>query len=426
MTLNRTIAPTLHKISKPSYLRPYKFNLDNNTPIYAIEGNLKEMVRIDFIFKAGNWLQNKPLQAGITSSMLQEGTKTYTGHQLAETFDFHGAYIQLSSSAHQALISLICLEQHLEKLLPLVEEMIKEASFPEKEFSNLIDRRRQAYLVSMEKVKIICQRKFAKAFFGEKHPYGLSLKTEDYSLLNLSDCISFYEKNYNAQNCQIHLVSTQYEKNIKLLNKHFGGNDWLGEASIESACQTEAYKGGQTIRIQKDKAIQSAIRIGCTMPTPQHKDYFGLKILNTLLGGYFGSRLMSNIREDKGYTYGIGSGYVSQEAANYMVIVTEVATEYEEPTIKEIDFELNRLKTEDVKAEELHQLKQHLTGEFLRSFDGPFTQLGAFKHLNNLGLDYEHYDQYFETINTITSAQLKLLAEEYFRADNMLSVIVGA
>jgi len=420
MSINRIIAPGLHPIGKPDLIQPEKKQLSNGIPVYTLKAGKQEVCKIDFVFNAGIWYQQKQLLASLTNAMLQEGTAKYTAVEIAEIFDFHGAYLQCTADYHNATISVITLDKHIDKLLPVVEDMLKQPLFPEKEFANLLNRRKQRFMLEIEKVKILCQKKFSQILFGDGHPYALELKAEDFEDVNLQDFIEFYQTHYHARNCEIHMVGQFSDEVIQQLEQHFGGSDWNGTPVLTPQLQPKPAVN-KVERVHKDGAIQSAIRVGKLLIDKQHPDYFGLQILTTILGGYFSSRLMLNIREEKGYTYGIGGN----NQAGYLLIATEVDKSYEEATLKEINYELERLQNELVPAEELERVRQYLTGEFLREFDGPFSLEQAFRNLHDFGLDYSFYDDYHQAIQNITAEELQRLAQKYLQADSMYTVIAG-
>ncbi|MFV0555221.1 MAG: M16 family metallopeptidase [Mangrovibacterium sp.] len=422
--LDRTLSPEIQNVSKPDYIEPECLKLNNGIKIYATRAGREEMMRIDWVFCAGSWFQKKALTANLTCAMLQTGSAKYSSKEIAEIFDFHGAYIQTSCAHHQAVVSLICLKKHLESLLPVVEDFIKHPSFPEKEFRTLIARRKQRFSVDMEKVKVICQKTFAQTLFGNAHPYNAGVKMEDFNQITRADIQAFYPKHYHAQNCEIQLVGQYDSETSYLLSQHFGGDDWLGEASQEQSFDLPS-NPKSLVKVHKEGAIQSAIRVGKIMLDNQHPDYFDLKITIALLGGYFGSRLMKNIREEKGYTYGIGAGYVNNLRTSYFLISTEVAKQYEEDTLNEIYLEIERLQHELVSDDELNTLKQYLMGEFLRSFDGAFQQLATFRYLHNFKLNYKYYDQYFQRMANITAEDIRQVACKYLNVESLTTVVVG-
>ena len=177
--------------------------------------------------------------------------------------------------------------------------------------------------------------------------------------------------------------------------------------------------------IEKEGALQSAIRIGKLMFNKTHPDFQSLQVLNTVYGGYFGSRLMSNIREDKGYTYGIGSGLVSLQHGGYFFITTEVGVDVTAKAIKEIYFEMDRLRKEKITTDELQLVKNYLLGTFLRSVDGPFAMADRFKGILNYNLGYDYFDRYIATIRAVSASDLMGLANTYFDKDSMIELVVG-
>lgn len=424
MMPNRQTEPALHKIEKPDLIHPEKSTLRNGIPVFALKAGQQEVCKIDFVFKAGIWQQEKPLLASLANAMLQEGSKHYSAAQIAECFDFHGAYLQLAADYHYGTVSIITLEKHVDKLLPVIEDLIKHSTFPTSEFQTLLKRRKQRFLLEIEKVKILCQKKFSEVLFGEGHPYTLGLKAEDFDAAEINDFVDFYREFYSAQNCEIHLSGQFSEGILDSLDRYFGADDWNGQKMTAEnkhiSTTTESL-----VRMHKENAIQSAIRIGKLLVEKQHPDYFGLQILTTILGGYFSSRLMMNIREDKGYTYGIGAHFVSLNQAGYLLIATEVDKQYEKDTLKEIEKEINLLRAELVSDEELNRVKQYLVGEFLREFDGPFSLSQAFRNIHDFDLDYSFYDQYYQAIQSISPEQLQHLAVKYFSPESMHMVIAG-
>ena len=424
MIPNRQTEPALHKIEKPDLIHAKKSSLRNGIPVFALKAGQQEVCKIDFVFEAGIWQQQKPLLASLSNAMLQEGSANYSAAQIAEFFDFHGAYLQLAADYHYGTVSIISLEKHVDKLLPVIEDLIKHSIFPASEFQTLLKRRKQRFLLEIEKVKILCQKKFSEILFGEGHPYTLGLKAKDFDTTDINDFAAFYKHHYHSGNCEIHLSGQFSDAIVDSLDTYFGADDWNGEA-ITAAAKTVNTTQETQVRINKENAIQSAIRMGKLLVKKQHPDYFGLQILTTILGGYFSSRLMMNIREDKGYTYGIGANFVSLNQAGYLLIATEVDKQYEKDTLKEIEKEINLLRTELVSEEELNRVKQYLVGEFLREFDGPFSLSQAFRNIHDFQLDYSFYDQYYETIQSITPEQLQGLALKYFCTESMHTVIAG-
>jgi predicted Zn-dependent peptidase len=248
----------------------------------------------------------------------------------------------------------------------------------------------------------------------------------DYDNVEIEDIAAFHRKYYHPGNLRIVLSGKIEDNTLSLINKYLGNTDWKqGEPAMIRPSEIHTAKE-RKILVPKEGALQSGIRIGKVLFTKKDPDYFGLGVLNTILGGYFGSRLMTNIREDKGYTYGINSGIMSLRNSGYIYIASEVGADVREEAINEVFKEMELLRQEPVPEDELSLVKNYLAGSFLRSIDGPFSLADRFLGLLDYGFDFnEYYDRYLQTINDITPQQLQDLAIKYFVEDSFLETVAG-
>jgi len=423
--LNRKIQPTVNPIEHIDMVKAEKRLLSNGIPVHFVNAGTQDVVKIDFVFEAGTWFQPANLVASLCNSMLEEGSENFTAAEIAEKIDFYGAYIQLTVDQNQGFVNVVSLGKYLPEILKVTEDLIKRSIFPEYELEVLVDKNKQKWLLENEKVRTLCQKKFTQVMFGDAHPYAINNKLEDFDKVTREDLISFYQSFYHSGNCHIIAAGKIDEPVLQMLDDRFGGADWQ-----QKAIEIPEYKINSSPEkihhVEKANGIQSAIRVGKFWVPKTHPDYHALSILITILGGYFGSRLMANIREEKGYTYGIGSFVLTLKKANYLVISTEVGNEYIEPTLKEIAVEMKRLQTELVSENELETVKSYLLGEFLRDFDGPFALAGSFKAINDFELDYTFYDDALKVLRNITSAELMALAQQYLNPEDFYTVVAGS
>lgn len=422
---DRTIQPTVNSIDHIDVVKAEKRLLGNGIPVHFINAGTQDVVKIDFIFEAGTWFQTKNLVASICNSMLEEGSENYSAGEIAEKFDFYGAYLQLSIDQNQGFVNIVTLSKYLPAILEVTEDLIKRSVFPDHELDVLLAKNKQKWLVENEKVRTLCQKKFTQVMFGDNHPYTINNKLEDFDRIRRDELMEFYKSYYHSGNCHILVAGKVDEDVLNLLNIYFGGDDWKQKQADfpEYTIHSDAKKRHH---VEKANGIQSAIRVGKFWVPKTHPDFHGLSILVTILGGYFGSRLMANIREEKGYTYGIGSFVLTLKQASYLVISSEVGNEYVEPTLTEIALEMRRLQTEPVSENELVTVKNYLLGEFLRDFDGPFALASSFKAINDFGLDYSFYDDYLHVLRNITSAEIMNLAQQYLNPDECYTVVAGS
>lgn len=423
--IDRTIAPTLQQIEKIELIQAQKHELNNGIPAYIINAGTQDVVKIEFIFNAGGWYENKPLLADSCNSLLNAGTNQFNSEQLADHIDYYGAYLELDVDYEHGTIAVYSLNKHLPQVLPYVEELIKGAIFPENELSIHLQNSKQRLQVSEEKVGDVCRKRFRELLYGPRHPYGLYPKLEDYDNLSRNDLLEFYNKAYHSGNCTIVASGKITAGLLNTLDKHFGRNDWERAKLEDNIKHEEEHKIVSKELVLKENALQSAIRIGRKLFNKTHPDYHGMQVLNTIFGGYYGSRLMKNIREDKGYTYGINSAIASFKNSGYFFISTEVGVEVCEAAIQEVHREIENIKTKQIPEAELRLVKNYMTGMFLKSIDSPFSLADRFKGILFYNLDYDYYNKYLKTIQTITAEQLQQLAQQYFIANDLTELVVG-
>lgn len=416
--------PSINPLEKILLTGPEKYSLSNGIPVYQFDSGTQELVMIELIFKAGSWQQNHPFDAIGVNLMLREGTKNFTSQLISEKLDFYGAHLETNAEKDYAFVTLFTLNKHLNSTLPVLEDIIKNATFPKEECLVITRKQKQSLAVNMQKVSYLARTRFNSLLYGDRHPYGRFLLPEDLDSSQNEHFREFFQKHYHAGNCRI-LVAGKIPSGLAaLLQNAFGGNDWQRPASGEPDYSPEPSVEKEAL-ILKEDALQSAIRMGRVLFNRNHPDFIGLHFLNTLLGGYFGSRLMRNLREDKGYTYGIGSAIIPLEHSGYFFISAEVGSEVTLKAIKEIDDELDRMRSDLVAEAELSLVRSYLQGSFLRSIDGPFAMAERYRELLLSGFDIDYFDEMLETEKTITARQLRDLAQKYFDPKEMSRLIAG-
>ncbi len=420
--LNREIAPQFKQVEQIDFIKAKKHLLKNSIPVFSISGGDQNLVRIEFIFSNVNWNQEKPLLVSATNTMLNEGTHSLTGAEIASKIDYYGSFFQTDFSADRSSVTLYSLKKYLANTLPIVKEVLTGSIFPEKELTTYISNQKQRLKVNLEKNDFLARKEFNKLLFGSTL-YGYSPDENDYDLINRDDLQEYFSQAYHPLNCTIIASGNIDQPIIQELEDLFGA--WESEVAFT----VNHFKFNTPLAtehiIEKPQALQSAIRIGIPTINRLHPDFVGFQVLNTVLGGYFGSRLMANIREDKGYTYGIGSVNASFEQAGFFFIASEVGTDVCRNTLQEIEKEINILKTESIPEEELQLVKNYLMGSLLGSLENAFSHADKFKNIYFFGLDYDYFDQYIKTIKNISAEELKSLANKYLNYEDFVKVIVG-
>jgi predicted Zn-dependent peptidase len=404
---------------------PISFRLSNGVPVYFIEAGTEEIMRLEFTFRAGQAKEYLPLLASTTNMMLSEGSQNYSSEDLNSLLDYYGVFYNLSAEKDQAGIVLFFLSNHIEKILDLSREILFRPVFPETELNSLMKKRLQWYMVNREKVQNLAIDQFFEAVFGKHHPYGYQVGEQDFERMNPALLLDFHSKYYTPDNMAVIISGKIHEKTTELLNYYFGDIP-LKKIYTEDSVNILKGEKRKKVHINKPGTVQSAIRIGSSTINKRHPDYPGLKILDSVLGGYFGSRLMKNIREEKGYTYGISSSVSSLDLTGYKVISTEVGKKNCQKTIDEIYSEIRLLQSVLVKKEEMAVVRNYMSGEMVRMFDGPFALAESFKSAWEFGLDNSYYYRLAEKIKTIDADEIIELARTYYNIDELYEVTVGS
>ena len=423
--MDRTIQPEIQTLKNLRILAPVRTTLPNGVPLTVINAGEQEVIRMDILFAGGRWQQSQKLQALFTNRMLREGTAKYTAATIAEKLDYYGSWLELSTSSDYAYITVYSLNKYLAKTLEVVESMIKEPLFPEKELRTILDTNIQQYMVNSSKVDFLAHRSLLKSLYGEQHPCGKVVMEEDYHAITPEVLRDFYKRYYHSGNCSIFLSGKVTEDTIRRVTDTLGvpfGQYQLQVPKLEFPFAAVPEK---RIFTEREDAMQSAVKMGCTTITREHPDYPKLRVLMTLFGGYFGSRLMSNIREEKGYTYGISAGIMFYPDSGVQIISTETDNEYVEPLIREVYHEIDKLHQEPVSVEELTMVRNYMLGEMCRSYESPFSLSDAWIFIATSGSPDDYFARSLHAVNEITPAEIQELAQRYLCKETLKEVIAG-
>ena len=405
------------------HLKPYqKIVLKNGVEVYAVDAGAEEVMSLEWVFFAGNCFEEQNLVAATTNFLLRNGTSSKTAFQINEHFEYYGSYLNRACYNETSTISLHCLTKHVGELLPVVKELITDSTMPQDELDTYKQNMKQRLKVNLKKSDFVAGRLIDTYLYGAKHPYGKYSNAEDFDVLNREQLLEFYKK-YYQQGKLIMFVAGKLPANLEqLLNQHFGD---LSGSPVQITTTAAEQATEKKYRITNDaEGVQGSIRIARPFPNRHHPDFLKVQVLNVLFGGFFGSRLMSNIREDKGYTYGIHSFLHNHVQQSAWMISTEAGKDVCEATIGEVYKEMQDLRENLVDDEELLLVRNFMMGGILGDLDGPFQIIGRGKNiiLNNLTEQY-FYDS-INTIKTVTAEELQSLAQKYLQPEEFYELVV--
>ena len=424
--MNRTIAPVIRDaIEFELPLKPYdKYVLDNGVEVYAINAGAQDVLQIELVFYAGNSFEEKNGVAAATNYLLKNGTSHKSAFEINEHFEFFGSYCNRACYNETAVLSLHTLTKHLQELLPVMKEMITDSVFLEEELEVYKQNTKQKLAVSLQKCDFVANRLIDACLYGEQHPYGKYLVAADYDALTTDQLKAHFEKYYVNGRCII-FVGGKLPANISsLLNEAFGSLA-IGPRAVTPFVYPPVVPSQRKLRITNDPAgVQGAIRIARSFPDRHHPDFMGVMVLNTVFGGFFGSRLMSNIREEKGYTYGIHSYVQNHIGETAWLVSTEAGKDVAEATVEEVYKEMQILREELIDEEELLLVRNYMIGSILGDLDGPFHIIGRWKNIILNNLDEQYFYDSIKTIKTISAASLQELSKKYLQPEDFYELVV--
>lgn len=423
-SLNRKQPPVIKDaVEFDLKLKPYeKHILDNGAEVYVIDAGAEEVLQLEWVFYSGNWFEKKNLVAASTNFLLKNGTSTKTAFQLNEHFEYYGSYLNRNCYNETATVSLHCLTKHLEALLPVVKEMLVDSIFPEEEIKTYKQNMKQRLNVNLKKCDFVANRLIDAYLYGGQHPYGRYTKFEDFDNVTREEILEFYKQYYQNGRFVLFVGGKVPSNLFELLNKNFGDLNYKPVAVETISAQPAPEK---KYRVVNDaQGIQGAVRLGIHFPNRHHPDFMKAQVLNNLFGGFFGSRLMSNIREDKGYTYGIYSFLENHIQQSAWIISTEAGRDVCEATIAEVYKEMELLRNEPVDDEELLLVRNYMMGSILGDLDGPFHIINRWKNIILNDLDGDYFYQQIETIKKVNAKELQELANKYLVAENFYELVV--
>ncbi|MFN4147376.1 MAG: M16 family metallopeptidase [Runella sp.] len=423
MSLDRSIAPDFRPVEKVYFPSPQKITLPNGQPLYVVNVGEQPVVRLEVIFEAGTWHEQIEGASFFATKMLAEGTEKYHSAQISSYFDGLGAFVDFNHSSDRANIIVYGLAKHLEALLAMVVEIIQTATFPEKEWGDLKNITLQNLKINLEKNAYVATTAFKELLFGAQHPYGRSQKAEKMEDLTLQNIKDFYHQRIKSRPFRVFISGKVSDAEIEAIHRYLGQVPVFSEDFV--ANHVVLASDEKLLRNDKPDAMQTSLRIGRRMIGRKHPDFYALLVANEILGGYFGSRLMQNIREDKGYTYGISSSMAALLRDGFWTISTDVKKEFWEATLDEIQREIEKMQTTLVGEEELEKVKNFMSGEFAGALNTPFEIADRVKVMVLDGLEEDFYSNHISRLRVVKAEEIREIAQKYWQWDDLYKVAIG-
>lgn len=403
-----------------------ELHLNNGIPLTVIHEEREGAFRLDVVFECGQVDQNKLLQAVTTGRLLKEGTTRYSSSKIAEKFDYYGAWTDVSTYFLYTRITLYSLIKYADETISLLAEVVHDAIFPEHEF-DIINASNKAYAeVVSSKSDVKARRALLTALFGKDNICGQFATAEDYDRLSVNDLRDYYKKYYRTSNCHLFLTGKISTRLLTNLESDFGKNQ-SGEIKKQPTRKILLRHPSQEKRIFTEcpTAGQYSVRMGCFLMSRSDNDFLYTGIFNTLFGGFFGSRLMTELREKRGFTYGINSGIVMYPYDTLLLISSETSGKHIEELIQGVYREIIRLQNELIDEDELTLVKNYFIGDLCRSYEEPFSVADYCINMKMFGLPYYFQEKIARLAMGITRENIREFACKWLCSEAFKESVSG-
>jgi predicted Zn-dependent peptidase len=404
------------------------FKLSNGISVVLMEKHQVPLVEVELIVRGGsvNDPNNKIGLASMTTAMMEEGAGTRNSMELADAIDFLGANISAYSGWHTAGVSMFTPLSKLDDAMALFGDICLRPTFPKEE----LERNRKERLTTLmqwhDEPRAIASVQFSKTLFGDDHPYGKPTIGNEKSIraLKVDDLKKFHQTYFRADNARIIVVGDVTGSMILPKLEAIFGKWEGGKAEQQSFPKAEQMKERAIYLIDKPGAPQSEIRIGRIGVERMTEDYYALRVMNTILGGSFTSRLNQNLREQHGYTYGASSNFDFRVMPGPFLAGSAVQTAITDSALIEFMKELNRI-LEAVPDEELNRAKNYLTLRYPENFQSVGQITNQLAEIVNYDLPDDYFNNYTKNVLAVTKDDVQRVAKKYIDPENIAIIIVG-
>lgn len=417
---DRKIPPPYTRPDHFELLKPEKVALPNGSQVYFIQGGEQDVLKVELVFKAGRWYENMPGISYFASQLLTKGTATRSSRQIAQQLEALGIHIEINPGFDFVSLALHGLTKHITGALDILRDICTHPSYPANELNQAKNIFLQNLKINREKTSYLASTLFRQNLFGEKHPYGNEVAESDIEKIQPDTLAAFQESYFKDYTCFVTGKLNGQLKNqvTEMLNALPFAEIQGRKLTRQPATQSFAY-------LKKKGAVQTSLRMGKPVISRTHPDYPGLLLANHVFGGYFGSRLMRNIREEKGLTYGIYSAIHPLKNETYFVVSTDVNKENADLAITEIKSELKKLRSETMGNNELELAKNHFLGSLQTEISNPFAHTEKIKTIELNRLPAEYYQHLFTAVKEVSVNQIKQLINQHLHESIWLTIKAG-
>lgn len=429
--LDRSVPPKAGKPRDINFPEFFETKTNNGITVIVIEDKRLPLITTRFVFRSGSYLdyfsgENKSGLASVTSELLTKGTTKRNATQIAEDVDYLGASLSSGCDYNASYVSSYTLKKYSDNIFGIISDVILNPSFAEEEIKRSEEQRINSLLSMKDEGDYLADKTFKKVVF-DKTPYQFPVEGIESSIRNINrdDILTYYKKVFVPSNLIVAFVGDiTPEEAVAKVNEQFAG--WTGVEAPAAEIIVPKLKDKTGVYLTNKKgAVQSSLKAGHLGIQRNNSDFIAVSVMNTLLGGFFTSRLNKNLREVNGYTYGVRSVFNSHLHSGEFSVVTEVKNNITANTVTEILKEINEIKNNYVEDEELQNVKNYISGSFPMQLETPNAIASKVITLKLNNLEDGYYNTYIKKVNELTKEEIKEVANKYLHPDNLVISVGG-
>lgn len=422
--INRSIAPNQHPISEIQLAKPRRLSLRNNIPFFIIDNGNLDLIHILIQLNVGILHEDQKHIALFTYALLKESSKDYSSNEIADLLDFYGTHYTVSESLDKTVVSISVPKKNVKKILPVILDFMSHPVYRETNLLVYKNLKIKDLEYNSQKTDVRNTQLMLHAMFGEDYTAGQFSTKENLQAVTIPQMTAFHQKTFCAENISLFATGNLDADLESFVCEEFGK---IPSGEEASKIQNLPIPSDDTpIVFEKmENSVQSSITLCQPLMAYSDAERREFSILSTITGGYFGSRLMQNLREKNGYTYGVSSGSVYFGNQSLFIINSDVNIQNTQASINACFEELERLRSELVPEEELDSVRNYILGELLRDVENSVSYLKRLAYWHHHRLDESEFNAMIQIVRDITAEKILSLAKKYYPHNKFTQIIVG-
>jgi zinc protease len=422
-------APVSNDILKVKLPKPQEATLASGLKVMVLEDHRLPRVSFQLLIPGAGGYYDPPTMVGLstyTAQMMREGTKSKTSQQISQALETMAANVNVGSSTSgtTASVSGGALTENLGQLLDLAADVLLNPSFPAEEWDRLKTRASAGLMQQRTQPGFLSQERFSKVIFGDHPASRISATPDTLKAITREAMIEAHRTRFVPDHALIAFAGDiTLAEARKLVESKLSA--WK-KAGVPAPAVTEPGPAGpaKVSLVGRPNSVQTSLVVGAQSMSRTDPDYIPLTVANRVLGGAMG-RLFRHLREEKGYTYGVGSGFSATQHRGQWSASTNVRTDVTDPALTDLLADIDAMRTAAVPEKELTDAKRAIVASFALSLESPEQLLGYYVQNWLYGLPADYWDTYPSKVSAVTAAEAQAAATKYFDPKRLQIVAVG-